>query len=334
MRVLIIKTSSLGDVVHTLPALTDAARAIPGIRFDWVVEEGFAEIPAWHPAVSQVIPVAIRRWRKHLLQTWRSGEWKRFRQRLGATRYDLVIDAQGLLKSAWLTRYVKAPVAGLDRDSAREPIACRFYDRLYAVPREQHALERTRQLFAQALDYPLPVGVGDYGLDRAALGDTAAGPYLLFLHGTTWPSKHWPEADWRALAERMDELGWAVRLPWGNAEEKARAERIVSGLQYAAVLPKLNLAGVAKVIAGARACVSVDTGLGHLAAALDVPNISLYGPTLPGKVGAYGRGQIHLCASGPGAGSGDRNQPCFEGLGAERVALELEALLLAPRETL
>lgn len=334
MRVLIIKTSSLGDVVHTLPALTDAARAIPGIRFDWVVEEGFAEIPAWHPAVSQVIPVAIRRWRKHLLQTWRSGEWKRFRQRLGATRYDLVIDAQGLLKSAWLTRYVKAPVAGLDRNSAREPIACRFYDRLYAVPREQHALERTRQLFAQALDYPLPAGVGDYGLDRTALSDTAAEPYLLFLHGTTWPSKHWPEADWRALAERMDELGWAVRLPWGNAEEKARAERIVAGLQHAAVLPKLNLAGVAKVIAGARACVSVDTGLGHLAAALDVPNISLYGPTLPGKVGAYGRGQIHLCASGPGAGSGDRSQPCFEGLGAERVALELEALLLAPPETL
>jgi heptosyltransferase-1 len=332
LRVLLIKTSSLGDVIHTLPALTDAARAIPGIQFDWVVEEGFAEIPAWHPAVAQVIPVAIRRWRKHLLQTWKSGEWKRFKQRLGEVDYDLVIDAQGLFKSAVLTRYSKAPVAGLDRNSAREPLACRFYDRLYAVPREQHALERTRQLFAQALGYPLPPQIGDYGLDRAVMADAAAQPYLLFLHGTTWASKHWPEADWRALAERMAAQGWAIRLPWGNESERERAQRIVAGIDNAAVLPKLNLAGVAKVIAGATACVAVDTGLGHLAAALDVPTISLYGPTLPGKVGAYGRGQVHLCATGPGAGQGDRHKPCFDGLDAQRVGDALNAMLLAQQE--
>ena len=330
MRVLLVKTSSLGDVIHTLPALTDAARAIPGIQFDWVVEEGFAEIPAWHPAVSQVIPVAIRRWRKNLWQTIRNGDWRRFKARLREARYDLVIDAQGLLKSAWLTRYVSAPVAGLDRESAREPIACRFYDRLYAVPKDQHALERTRQLFAQALGYALPQGLGNYGLDRAAMADHVTQPYLLFLHGTTWASKHWPEQEWRELAQRMSELGWAIRLPWGNEAERARAERIVAGVDNAAVLPKLNLAGVAKVIAGAQACVAVDTGLGHLAAALDVPSISLYGPTLPGRVGAYGRGQIHLCASGPNAGSGDRHKACFDGLDAERVATELQALLLAP----
>jgi len=327
VRVLLIKTSSLGDVVHTLPALTDAQRAIPGIQFDWVVEEGFAEIPAWHPAVAQVIPVAIRRWRKNLWQTLRSGEWRRFKARLRETRYDLVIDAQGLLKSAWLTRYVKAPVAGLDRDSAREPLASRFYDRRYAVPRDQHALERVRQLFAQALGYELPQGIGDYGLDRAQLATPGEEPYLLFLHGTTWPSKHWPEAYWRELAERMSAFGWAIRLPWGNAEEKARAERIAEGIAGASVLPRLNLGGVAKVVAGARACVAVDTGLGHLAAALDVPCISLYGPTLPGRVGAYGRSQVHLCASGPDAGKGDRVKPCFDDLLPERVASELKALL-------
>ncbi|WP_312244618.1 lipopolysaccharide heptosyltransferase I [Stutzerimonas nitrititolerans] len=327
MRVLLIKTSSLGDVVHTLPALTDAQRAKPGIQFDWVVEEGFAEIPAWHPAVAQVIPVAIRRWRKNLWQTLRSGEWRRFKARLRETRYDLVIDAQGLLKSAWLTRYVKAPVAGLDRDSAREPLASRFYDRRYAVPRDQHALERVRQLFAQALGYELPQGIGDYGLDRTQLATSGEEPYLLFLHGTTWPSKHWPEAYWRELAERMSAFGWAIRLPWGNAVEKARAERIAEGIAGASVLPRLNLGGVAKVVAGARACVAVDTGLGHLAAALDVPSISLYGPTLPGRVGAYGRSQVHLCASGPDAGKGDRVKPCFDDLLPERVASELKALL-------
>ncbi len=329
MRVLLIKTSSLGDVIHTLAALTDAARAIPGIQFDWVVEESFAEIPAWHPAVAQVIPVAIRRWRKQLWQTLKTGEWRRFKQRLGKARYDLVIDAQGLLKSAWLTRYVQGPIAGFDRHSAREPLASRFYDRRYAVARDQHALERTRQLFAQALGYAVPSGLGDYGLNRAQLADAQQPPYLLFLHGTTWASKHWPEADWRALAERMSAEGWAIRLPWGNAVEKQRAERIAAGIEGAAVLPKLNLAGVAKVIAGASACVAVDTGLGHLAAALDVPSISLYGPTLPGRVGAYGRSQVHLCASGPNAGSGDRHKPCFDGLDADRVARELQALLLA-----
>ncbi len=333
MRVLLVKTSSLGDVVHTLPALTDAQHAIPGIEFDWVVEEGFAEIPAWHPAVSQVIPVAIRRWRKHPLQALRSGEWSRFKSRLRETRYDLVIDAQGLVKSAWLTRYVKATVVGLDRESVREPLASRFYDRRYAIARDQHALERVRQLFAQALGYVAPETVADYGLDRNQLATPGEQPYLLFLHGTTWPSKHWPERYWRELAERMSEFGWSIRLPWGNADEKARAERIADGLASVSVLPKLNLGGIAKVVAGARACVAVDTGLGHLAAALDVPSISLYGPTLPGRVGAYGRSQVHLCASGPNAGKGDRHKPCFDDLPAERVASELKALLRSSETT-
>ena len=204
MRVLLIKTSSLGDVIHALPALTDAARAIPGIKFDWVVEEGFAEIPTWHPAVDKVIPVAIRRWRKNLWQTIRSGEWKRFKQSVRATRYDLVIDAQGLLKSAWLTRYVKAPVAGLDKSSAREPIAARFYNRRLAVARGQHAVERVRQLFAIALGYDLPKGLGDYGLNVERLVELPRkNPYVLFLHGTTWDTKHWPEAYWRELTERV-----------------------------------------------------------------------------------------------------------------------------------
>lgn len=333
MRVLLVKTSSLGDVVHTLPALTDAQQSIPGIEFDWVVEEGFAEIPAWHPAVSQVIPVAIRRWRKHPFQALRSGEWSRFKSRLSETRYDLVIDAQGLVKSAWLTRYVKAPVAGLDHESAREPLASRFYDRRYAIARDQHALERVRQLFAESLGYSVPETVADYGLDRNQLATPGDQPYLLFLHGTTWASKHWPEDYWRELAERMSEFGWSIRLPWGNADEKARAERIAEGLSSVSVLPKLNLGGIAKVVAGARACVAVDTGLGHLAAALDVPSISLYGPTLPGRVGAYGRSQIHLCASGPNAGKGDRHKPCFDDLPAERVASELKALLRSSETT-
>ena len=300
MRVLLIKTSSLGDVIHALPALTDAQAAIPGIRFDWVVEEGFAEIPVWHPAVAEVIPVAIRRWRKNPLKTLRSGEWKRFRQRLHVHKYDLVIDAQCLLKSAVLTLGIKAPVAGLDRDSAREPLASRFYDQRLDVPRDQHAVERVRQLFAKALGYPLPGGIGDYGLNRDYLvSEQLADDYLVFLHGTTWVTKHWPELYWRRLAELAAERGLQVRLPWGNDAEKARAQRIADGLEGVQVLPRMPLAGIANILAGARACVAVDTGLGHLAAALDVPTLSLYGPTNPGWSGAYGRSQVHLASDFP-----------------------------------
>ncbi|MFK4232489.1 lipopolysaccharide heptosyltransferase I [Pseudomonas guariconensis] len=348
MRVLIIKTSSLGDVIHTLPAVTDAAHAIPGIRFDWVVEEGFAEIPSWHPAVDQVIPVAIRRWRKNLWQTIKSGEWKAFKQRLRAQKYDLVIDAQGLVKSAWLTRYVKAPVAGLDRYSAREGWASRFYDRRLSVAVGQHAVERVRQLFALALAYDLPEGIGRYGLDLDRLQLPPAAPYVMFLHGTTWATKHWPEAYWRELAERLGRRNLQVRLPWGNPAEKARAERIAQGLKNCEVLPKLNLAGVARVLAAAKACVAVDTGLGHLAAALDVPTISLFGPTNPGLTGAYGRVQVHQASDFPCApclqkkctykpSAEDlrrfdlkREWPlCFTRLNPEHVASRLSALLLA-----
>ncbi|MCK2096996.1 lipopolysaccharide heptosyltransferase I [Thauera aromatica] len=356
MQVLIVKTSSLGDVIHTLPALTDAARALPGIRFDWVVEEGFAEIPRWHPAVDRVIPVAVRRWRKHPLRAWRSGEWRAFTAAIGARRYDAVIDAQGLLKSAWLARHAHGPVHGLDRHSAREPLASCFYRHRHAVAWGRHAVLRVRELFARALGYALPdrpdAAADPYGLDRArvlagaAQAAGAGAPYLVFLHGTTWATKHWPELYWRRLAERACAAGWQVRLPWGNDTEHARAERLAEGLAGARVLPRLTLAGVAAEIAGAHACIAVDTGLGHLAAALAVPTVSVYGPTNPGFTGAWGAGQRHLasdfacapclrkrCRYTPGAA--DRARPdfareqplCFTRLAPERVWVELAAVL-------
>ena len=297
MHVLIVKTSSLGDVVHTLPALTDAANALPGVRFDWVVEEAFAEIPSWHPAVDTVIPVAIRRWRKNIWQTIRSGEWARFKQSLLARRYDLVIDAQGLLKSAWLAGKVNAPVAGYDSRSIREPAASYLYSRRYSVSRELHAVERIRQLFAAALGYPLPQGKGQYALNKAHFGAVdASKKRVMFLHGTTWPTKLWPLSYWQQLCTDLSALGYEIILPWGNVEEQARAAAIASVSPRATVLPRLNLRAIAGELLQCRAVVAVDTGLGHLSAALDIPTVSLYGPTRPALVGAYGQNQIHLIA--------------------------------------
>jgi heptosyltransferase-1 len=293
MRVLIVKTSSMGDVLHTLPALTDAMRAIPGIRFDWVVEEGFAQIPGWHESVDRVIPVAIRRWRKAWFSASVRAERKAFRDAVRAVRYDAIIDAQGLVKSAALvTRLAQGPKHGMDWQSAREPLASLFYSHRHPVARQQHAVERTRELFALSLGYARPQTQGDYAIARHFTGDDTAQPYAVFLHATTRDDKHWPEEHWRALIALLADSGLRIKLPWGAPHEEARARRMADGFDFVDVLPKMSLSDVAQQLAGARFVVSVDTGLSHLTAALDRPNITLYGPTDPGLIGGYGRNQV------------------------------------------
>lgn len=304
MRVLVVKLSSLGDVIHTLPALSDAAAALPGIRFDWVVEEAFAEVPQWHSAVDTVIPVALRRWRKRPVRDLRGPEARRAHQALRAAHYDAVIDAQGLLKSAFIARLVHAPRYGLDWRSAREPMAASVYQHKIHVPRDLHAVQRTRLLFARALGYSLPDERADYGVrERHVPNVSGDREELAFLHGTARAEKQWPHQNWQALAALAVEQGYSVCLPWGNAVEEQRARHIASHVRdhlgpgpAVRVLPRLTLSQLASLLLAARAAVAVDTGLGHLCAALDVPTVSLYGPTQVSLVGTSGRNQAHLQA--------------------------------------
>lgn len=289
----------MGDVIHTLPALTDAMQAIPGIRFDWVVEEGFSQIPSWHPAVDRVLPVAIRRWRKHWFGTQQREERFRFKQQLREKQYDVVIDAQGLIKSAALvTRLARGEKHGADKNSAREPFASWWYDKRHTVSPQQHAVERVRELFAKSLGYPRPQTRGDYAIaghfTHCLPAD--AGNYLIFLHATTRDNKHWPEDHWQDLIRRVTATGYEIKLPWGADHEYQRALRLAEVSDRVTVLPKLSLAEIATELAGAKAIISVDTGLSHLAAALDRPNITLYGPTDPGLIGGYGDNQHSLCS--------------------------------------
>jgi heptosyltransferase-1 len=204
MRVLIIKMSSLGDIIHTLPALTDAKRIIPNISFDWVVEESFSEIPLWHAAVNNIIPIALRRFRKQGWHRVDSKEISQFFTRLRQEKYDLVLDAQGLLKSAALTFACRGKKrCGFSWKSARESLASLFYQTQAVVPWGQHAVHRTRSLFAQSLGYTLPTTIADYGIEASRLPDVLlAKPYYVFLHGTTWDTKHWPETYWIILAQK------------------------------------------------------------------------------------------------------------------------------------
>ncbi|SUB23390.1 lipopolysaccharide heptosyltransferase RfaC [Avibacterium avium] len=316
MRICLVKTSSMGDVIHTLPALTDAQKALPHLQVDWVVEENFAEIPTWHSAVKQVIPVAIRRWRKQLLQrkTWQ--EWQAYRQLLQQNQYDAVIDAQGLVKSAlFAVRLAQGAKHGYDKHSARESLAALFYDERYAIDYQQHAVERIRQLFAQALGYALPNQQGDYGIAQHFPVQQSLPPYVLLIHATTRADKHWCNQEWKKLAQNITALGLAVHLPWGNEKEKQAAEWIAQGIENAVVLPKMDLTALAQHIANAQAVVSVDTGLAHLTAALDKPNITLYGATNPDLIGTYGKNQYHLQA------------PTMAQISAEAVLQRLRPLL-------
>jgi heptosyltransferase I len=289
-KILFVKTSSLGDVVHNCPAVSDAAREIPGAEIDWIVEEPFAAVAAMHASVRRVIPVAVRRWRS---QAWPWNEIAAWRRRLRAERYDAVVDTQGLLKSALLARCALGRHHGLDGASARERLASWFYDARHAVPRAMHAVERNRLLAAAALRYKINPSV-DYGL---SIGESfVAENYSVFLTMTSRADKLWPEERW---VECGRALGGRVVLPWGSEAERARAQRIAASVPGAEVPARMTLEQLARLFARSRFVVGLDTGLTHLAAALGTRTVGLYTGSDPALTGIYGAPRAtHLGAPG------------------------------------
>jgi heptosyltransferase-1 len=302
--ILFIKTSSLGDVIHHMPALTEARRKLPDARFSWVVEEAFAPLVKLHPGVCEVIPVASRRWRRDAFapSTW--AEIATFARTLRRRDYDEIVDTQGLVfKSALIARLARGRRHGYDADSIRERTAARFYDVRHKVARDLHAIARNRALTGLALGYA-PDGAIDFGFGRERLADGAAGPYGILLHATARPEKEWPEASWIALGSALESaLGSALRargislvLPWGTVAERARSERIAAALRDAqvdaSVPDRQPLDRMARLIAGSSFVVGVDTGLLHLAAALGVPLVAIFVGSAPGLTGPMGAGPI------------------------------------------
>ncbi|MER9135676.1 lipopolysaccharide heptosyltransferase I [Mesorhizobium sp. M0830] len=289
MKVLIVKTSSMGDVIHTFPAVEDTSLNRPDVTFDWCVEEAFASIVALHPAIDRIHTVAIRRWRKAPFDggTWR--EAAALRRTLRECRYDLVIDAQGLLKSALVARQAGAPIAGFDRSSAREPSATLFYDVAYPVWRNLHAIERTRQLFGLALGYQPDLSTLDSGIVPPA-GTLAgiAGKTAFLLHGTSREDKKWPVQYWIETALLLVERGMAPVTTWSNEREKAVAEAIAKAVPSTVVVPKSPLAEVAAIIGRSTLVIGADTGLAHLASAFGLPTVAVFLATEPGLTGPRG----------------------------------------------
>jgi len=287
-RILLVKTSSLGDVVHNLPVVSDLQRAFVGVIIDWVAEESFAAIPHLHPGVNAVIPVAVRRWRRTFFESATRAEIRDFLSQLQAQTYDAVVDTQGLFKSALITRAARGTRYGLDWHSSREPLRW-FYDQTFRVPWTQHAVERNRSLAAQALGYA-PDSKLEYGICAPArrFDWLHTEHYAVLLHATSAGRKLWPESHWVLLCKYLIEKDIFCVLPWGNEDERARSERLHAQTPEAIVPPRLSLDEAASLLAGARAAAGVDTGLTHLAAALGTPTVGIYCATDPAATGIHG----------------------------------------------
>ncbi|OGA04711.1 MAG: lipopolysaccharide heptosyltransferase I [Betaproteobacteria bacterium RIFCSPLOWO2_02_FULL_62_17] len=287
-KILLIKTSSLGDVVHNFPAVSDIRRNFPDAVIDWVVEEAYLPLVALHPGVRRGIPVAIRRWRRRPLRfaTWT--EIGKLRQTFKHDHYDAVIDTQGLIKSALLAAAAQGRRHGFDAASAREPIAARFYDVCHHIARGQHAVVRNRELAARALGYRCGEAV-DYGLRNGASHiNKTRERRIVLLHSTSRANKHWPEDRWAELGKLIEAAGAGVVLPWGSRNERLRSERIASSLRHAQIPGVLSMQAVAALLEQCNGVAGLDTGLTHLAAALETPVAAIYCATNPGLTGVYG----------------------------------------------
>ncbi|HEV8261098.1 MAG TPA: lipopolysaccharide heptosyltransferase I [Burkholderiales bacterium] len=289
-RILLIKMSSLGDVIHNLPVATDIRRNRPDATIDWVVEEQYSPLVAMHPAVDRIIPIALRRWRRSLLSAATRREVGTFRRALRVREYDAIVETQGLLKSALVAKLARGPIHGFGRGTAREPLASRLYDVTVEFPPEAHKIFRYRSVAAQAIGYAVAPEI-EYGIaPRVPLPQIASGPYCLAFHATARAAKLWREANWTELVRRLERAGYACILPWGSGEERARSERIAAANSAAIVPPRLALDDMSALIRGAEFAMGVDTGLMHLAAALSRPVVGIFCDSNP----------VDACPVGPG----------------------------------
>jgi heptosyltransferase-1 len=292
VKVLLLRLSSLGDVLHTLPALTDLQAARQDVLLDWLIEPAFAPVAAWHPLVRRSLAFSLRQRPRGGTAFLRTV--LRLRRELRAAAYDLVVDSQGLYKSAALARLAGAQVAGLAARSAREPLASLLYGQRHAVPWGPTAIQRNRELFAQIFAYPRPEGEADYGLARQAERWRAAAtedfeflrggaPFVLGLHATSrvWQNKEWPVGHWIALGRELAGEGYQLLLPAIDERERLRVESIADAAPNVVALPPLKLEDLGRIMVAAKAFVGMDTGLSYLAAALGLPGVTIYGPTAP-----------------------------------------------------
>lgn len=285
MNILLVRVSSLGDVLHNLPMVADILRHHPDANIDWVVEEGYISLVRLNPHVRRVIPFALRRWRRGLLDPKIRAEVRGFFRTLREEQYDYVFDTQGLIKTGIVMGAArlrpggrKVGLANGTEDSGYEPVSRVFHDASVKVERRAHAVARGREVAAKTLGYAIDTPP-DFGLPAPiALAERPdwmpQEDYAVFFHGTARAAKKWDTANWIALGRALAPM--PVLLPWGSAEEKAEAGTIAAGLPNARVLPRLSMMEAVELARDAALAVGVDTGLTHIAAAFVRPTVEIY----------------------------------------------------------
>jgi heptosyltransferase-1 len=299
MRILIVRTSSLGDLIHMLPAISDIKKHHPQATIDWVVEEAFTEIPRWHVAIDRVIVVAHRRWRRSWWSEQSKSERKHALEQLRSVSYDLVLDMQGLMKCVWLVKAAHGVKHGLSWSSTREPLCAFFYDHRHRVKIWQPAVDRQRQLAALALGYT-PEGPPDFGLDHLINHERTA-DYAVIMPSASRDNKLWPSEDWQAVFDRLQNAGLALRLLAGSDAERQRAQELIGSRPKTTLQPKSTLTELATLLSGARLMVGLDSGLTHLSAAIGTDTIGIYKASTPARTPLVGRGFV--------ASLGDKGRP-------------------------
>ncbi|MAG79589.1 MAG: lipopolysaccharide heptosyltransferase I [Limnobacter sp.] len=275
-RILIVKTTSMGDVIHALPVLNDIHAQDPSIQIDWMVEEPFVDLVRGSRHVHEVVPVNLRKWRKQGIRyTWQ--QWKLLKSKLADRQYDAIVDLQGLIKSAVLARAAKGTLMGPGFSYAKESLACLFYSKRAGWDPQAHAVERLRELAAGLLGYRLLGKPVFYDIaPQKVLPAIPSGAEIWFLHATARDEKKWPIVKWRELAHRFSDLGYAVKLPWGSDAEQQQAEKIATGIARVEVLPRMALGELRLRLERAGLVIGVDTGITHLAAAHYLPMVALF----------------------------------------------------------
>jgi heptosyltransferase I len=284
LNILIVKLSSLGDVVHTMPAVQDIRRALPHAKIDWVVEPGFAKLVERCEGVHRVIPCAIRSWRKHWWRASTRAAWQAFQADLATVKYDAVIDCQGLTKSALVARCAQLTktgkryaMANRSAGSGYEAPTRWLADVAVQVPTQVHAVDRARILCAKALGYVQPLGSWHFGLLAQSNIAGAASKTIAFIHGSSRADKCWSEAHWAQLGKQLQAQGYAIALLHGSDEEEQRSVRLAKALgKTAQVWPRMALDALTDRLALCVGAIGVDSGLSHVAVALDLPHVQLY----------------------------------------------------------
>ena len=296
MKVLILKLTSMGDLMHALPALTEAEQNIKNISFDWVVDKAFSSVPGWHPAVDKIIKTDHRNWKKQLFSSEPREALNLVKKEINATDYDYVVDMQNNLKSAFLSFLSDHRVTGMDASSSREYPAHWAYSNKVNINKSLHAIDRQKELLASSLGYS-PTSDINYGISKVKFLEPAMAlpaRYVVLVQNASWPTKQWPVSSWKDLVKHLDGHGVNVLLPSGNKEELLRAKDIASVSEKATALEILPLNEVAYIIDNADYCICSDTGLAHLSAVVNTPSLTLYGPTDINLIGTKGNNQSHI----------------------------------------